>query len=168
MTASLYHAKPLLTAAINSGFRESGVQSLKNLEDPEACPMVAVRTAGLGLEAIIASIGGSDDDGPFHVRHFVTKEYSTMLLKIANERFAANKQRIDRFQRCLKEAMALKVEREQHSNDWESQEARRRRKREEGLRKKEAANIAAKRHSGSNTHTSSEGDHEDIQLYPND
>ncbi|KAF7508472.1 hypothetical protein GJ744_009185 [Endocarpon pusillum] len=54
MTASLHHAKPLLSAAINSGFRESGVQSLKNLDNPNACPMVAIRTAGLGLEAIIA------------------------------------------------------------------------------------------------------------------
>ncbi|KAL8875598.1 MAG: hypothetical protein Q9192_009023, partial [Flavoplaca navasiana] len=42
-TASLSHAAPILSAAISAGFRESGVQSLKNLTDPNAIPMVAVR-----------------------------------------------------------------------------------------------------------------------------
>ncbi|KAL8879587.1 MAG: hypothetical protein Q9192_008200, partial [Flavoplaca navasiana] len=40
-TASLSHAAPILSAAISAGFRESGVQSLKNLSDPNAIPMVA-------------------------------------------------------------------------------------------------------------------------------
>src|SRR5271170_7368875 len=53
MAASLKHAQPVLAAAINAGFRESGVLSLRNLDDPDACPMIAIRTAGLGLESII-------------------------------------------------------------------------------------------------------------------
>lgn len=145
MTASLHHAKPLLSAAINSGFRESGVQSLKNLDDPEACPMVAVRTAGLGLEAVIASIAGNNDDGSGHVRQLVPEEYMSMLLKMANERFVANSQRINRFQRCLREAMTLEAKKLHELDEWEGKEARRRRKQEEGLKKKEKGNAAGTR-----------------------
>ncbi|KAL2042679.1 hypothetical protein N7G274_004438 [Stereocaulon virgatum] len=56
MAASLYHAQPILTAAINAGFRESGIQSLKNLDDANAFPMVAIRTAGLALESIVGVV----------------------------------------------------------------------------------------------------------------
>ena len=168
MTASLHHAKPLLSAAINSGFRESGAQSLRNLDDPGACPMVGVRTAGLGLEAIIASIAGTDDDGSGHVRPLVTEEYITMLLKMANERFVANNQRISRFQRCLREAMTLETKKVRQLNEWEGKEARRRRKREEGLKKKKLGNVAGTREIRSNNLIFS-GDGEDHpQLHLND
>ncbi len=53
MTASLHHAQPIVAAAINAGFRESGVQSLKNLSDGNAFPMVAVRSAGLRVESLV-------------------------------------------------------------------------------------------------------------------
>jgi tRNA wybutosine-synthesizing protein 3 len=168
MTASLNYAKPLLSAAINSGFRESGVQSLKNLDHPEACPMVAVRTAGLGLEAIVASVEGTDVDGSSHIRHLVTKEYSTMLLKIANERFVANKQRIDRFQRCLKEAIVLEAKRVQCFGEWESHEARRERKRDEGLRKKAAKRVAETRGIDFEDLTSSEDGSGYLQVHPSE
>ena len=139
MTATLQHAKPVLSAAINSGFRESGVQSLKNLGDPAACPMVAVRTAGLGLEAIIASVAEGNKDGHRQFQPLVRKDYCTILLKVANERFEANKQRINKFRAGLREAMALEAQKLRHNENWESPEARRQRKRDQGLRATESA-----------------------------
>lgn len=75
LCASLHHAKPLLAAAINAGFRESGVQSLKALDDRasgtstdtttgEGCyihdngagVMVAIRTAGVAFESVIGYV----------------------------------------------------------------------------------------------------------------
>ncbi len=158
MTASLHHAKPLLSAAINSGFRESGVQSLKNLDDPKACPMVAIRTAGLGLEAIIASVAGCSKNGPHDFLQLVTKEYYTMLLKIANERFEANQLRIEKFRISLRETMRLEAQKLQYNEKWESSEARRRRKQEQGLRAKKAAQTDTSRHVEFKTSTSSEDD----------
>lgn len=147
MTASLHHAKPLLSAAIGSGFRESGVQSLKNLDDPAACPMLAVRTAGLGLEAIVASTSGrttrpnrttSSEDGSICFRQLVSRDYIAMLLKMCNQRFIANQARIERFRVLLRETMALEMKRAQREEEWESPQARRERKRAEGLRIQEA------------------------------
>lgn len=158
MSASLHHAKPLLSAAINSGFRESGVQSLKNLDDPEACPMVAVRTAGLGLEAIVASVASDNKDGAHKCQRLVTTDYITMLLTTVNARFKANKQRIEKFRDCLKEAMALETRKEQQSAEWESPKARRQRKRNEGLKAKEAAKVAISQEIKVNTHVVSEND----------
>jgi tRNA wybutosine-synthesizing protein 3 len=143
MTASLHHAKPLLSAAINSGFRESGVQSLKNLDDANACPMVAIRTAGLGLESIIACVTEGDEDEVPRSQPLVSKNYCAMLLKISNERFEANQQRIDKFRASLRDAMAVESKKLQHIAEWESPEARRQRKRKQGLEAKEAAKVEA-------------------------
>lgn len=166
MTASLHHAKPLLSAAINSGFRESGVQSLKNIDDPNACPMVAVRTAGLGLEAIIASVTEDDKDGPPHFQPLVPNDYCTMLLKISNERFEANQQRITKFRASLRESMALENKKLQQNGEWESPGARRQRKREQGLRAKEAAKRNVSKNVEFNTLKSSEDDQEHLELHP--
>jgi tRNA wybutosine-synthesizing protein 3 len=139
MTASLHHAKPLLSAAISSGFRESGVQSLKNLDDPSACPMVAVRSAGLGLEAIVACAGSKiGDHGSAGFRRLVTEDYLSMLLNMANQRFSANSRRIARFRDVLKETMAAEAKRTLLEKTWETPFARRERKREEGLSMKQA------------------------------
>jgi tRNA wybutosine-synthesizing protein 3 len=146
MAASLKHAQPLLAAAINAGFRESGLQSLRNLDDPEACPMVAVRTAGLGVQAIIGHAVGHDELEHEHQptegselyasenEALVTEEYLGILVGIANERFEANKHRILRFRTCLRKAMAVQMQKEREAAGWEDTENRRQRKREEGLR----------------------------------
>ena len=146
MAASLQHAQPLLSAAINAGFRESGVQSLRNLDDPEACPMVAVRTAGLGVESIIGHFGARraiDSDHRPSESHelyasgyeaLVTEEYLAVLVGIANARFEANKHKICRFRACLREAMAVQSRKEHDAAEWEDPEIRRQRKRAEGLR----------------------------------
>ncbi len=158
MTASLHHAMPLLSAAINSGFRESGVQSLKNLNDPKACPMVAIRTAGLGLEAIIAAVAENSNNEQCHFGQLVTKEYYTMLLKIANERFEANQQRIEKFRASLRETMKSESQKSQHNEKWESPEARRQRKRTQGLKAKEAAQTDVPKHIDLETSISTEDD----------
>jgi tRNA wybutosine-synthesizing protein 3 len=168
MTASLHHARPLLSAAINSGFRESGVQSLKNLDDPEACPMVAIRTAGLGLEAIIASVAEEKTDGLLHFQHLVPKDYRMMLLRISNERFKANTERIERLRRSLRESMRLEERREQDDHKWESRDARRRRKREEGLQRKDGARVAEPADVTFKSLISSEDDQGFLQLRPDD
>lgn len=146
MAASLKHAQPLLSAAINAGFRESGVQSLRNLDNLEACPMVAVRTAGLGMEAIIGHAGARDELESDEQRveghelyaneyeALVMEDYLGMLVGIANERFEANKLKISRFRACLREAMAVHLKKAHEAEAWEDTVTRRQRKREEGLR----------------------------------
>ena len=123
LCASLSHAQHVLSAAIASGFRESGVQSLKNLEDPKALPMVAIRSHGLALESIIGAIDESaGGQTPVSV---VTEEYLAILVNIANERFNACEERKQRFENALFEPLSVR--------NWEDADTRRRRKREEGL-----------------------------------
>ncbi|KAL8837866.1 MAG: hypothetical protein Q9170_002384 [Blastenia crenularia] len=143
--ASLHHASPILSAAISAGFRESGVQSLKNLTDPNALPMVAVRSAGLAFESIIGvvheGINASErlkdgwDSGQLEeeevIETLVDGSYLKMLVGIANERFEANAQRIKRFEESLFSAKGDK-----QGDEWEDIEERKERKRREGLRKR--------------------------------
>ncbi|KAK4694715.1 hypothetical protein P7C71_g2912, partial [Lecanoromycetidae sp. Uapishka_2] len=118
-------------AAINAGFRESGVQSLKNLDDPNAFPMVAIRSSGLALESIVGYMSG--EDGSDQCVHAVVGEnYLRMMMKLANERFKTNTERIHRFEEDLfqrdKESPAI----------WEDKKTRQARKRAEGLKVQEA------------------------------
>ncbi|BAE62745.1 unnamed protein product [Aspergillus oryzae RIB40] len=81
MAATLQHAHPVLSAASSSGFRESGLQSLRCLEGDEGpSPIVAVRSAGLSLESVIGYCEDSDADdetatGEPGIRSLVTEEY---------------------------------------------------------------------------------------------
>lgn len=129
MTASLHHAEPVLSAAINAGFRESGIQSLKTLSDPGACPMVAIRSSGLALESLI---GVTEDSATTEeISAIVSEEYLETLLYLANQRFISNSERIQRFSENLFQRKP-KV----HPK-WEDQITRNARKRAEGLKKKE-------------------------------
>ena len=124
MTASLHHARSILAAAINAGFRESGVQSLKNLDHADAFPMIAIRSSGLAFESII---GYTDEDLEYNerIQSLVTGEYLGYLVDIANERFVTNTQRIRRFEEELfgrNDALS-----------WENAESRKARRRAEGL-----------------------------------
>ncbi|KAL9007598.1 MAG: hypothetical protein Q9180_009617 [Flavoplaca navasiana] len=123
-TASLSHAAPILSAAISAGFRESGVQSLKNLTDPNAIPLVAVRSAGLAFESVIGIVRGdsvqplydcaSNEDGRQEeevIEALVGEEYLEMLVDVANERFEANSERIRRFEAALFGGMEKKIRR---------------------------------------------------------
>ena len=133
MTASLHHAQPILSAAINAGFRESGVQSLKNLEDTNAFPMVAIRTAGLAFESLIGVIlsrtlaENEGEEVEVHVTKIVSEAYLELLVIIANERFKINAERMRRFEHDL-------FKREEDLGDmWEDGKSRQERKRAEGL-----------------------------------
>ncbi|KAL8773463.1 MAG: hypothetical protein Q9209_001567 [Squamulea sp. 1 TL-2023] len=145
-TASLTHAAPVLGAAISAGFRESGVQSLKNLTDRNAVPMVAVRSAGLAFESVIgvvydrsvlppilSGIGdGEQQHGEQFTEALVNEEYLELLVRIANERFKTNIERIRRFE----DSLFGGIEPEE-SNAWEDKQARQERKKTEGLRRRE-------------------------------
>ena len=135
MTVSLHHAKPILAAAINSGFRESGVQSLKNLDDVNAFPMVAVRTSGLAFESLIGCSQPDSDSGE-RLKPLVSEDYLRMLLRIGNERFVTNRERIARFE---DELFAGK----QRDSQWENAEMRRERKRNAGLAQQAALQSAS-------------------------
>lgn len=128
--ATLRHARPLLAAAINAGFRESGVQSLKILDEPDSGVMVAVRTTGLSFETIVGTVVPSDGGDQEEVMQSVVDEkYLGMCVGVVNERFRWNDERRERFRRELKSAM----EREGAKSSWETKEERSRRKKEEGL-----------------------------------
>ena len=137
MTASLHHAQPILAAAINAGFRESGIQSLKNLEDSEAFPMIAIRTAGVALESLVGLIPDriqDQKDGTEteeHVIRIVSEEYLELLVNIANERFKTNAERMNRFEQDLfKRESGL-------GQAWEDSKSRQERKRAEGLKQQQ-------------------------------
>ena len=131
MTASLHHAQPILAAAINAGFRESGIQSLKNLDDVNAFPMVAIRSSGLALESIIGRTSSDGNPNNGDVYSLVTNDYLDLLLNVANDRFESNTERMRRF-----EADLFKRETTTAST-WEDSKTRQERKRAEGLKQQE-------------------------------
>ncbi|ETI23198.1 hypothetical protein G647_04995 [Cladophialophora carrionii CBS 160.54] len=145
--ASLLHARPLLAAAINAGFRESGVQSLRVLDPQEADKgvMVAVRTAGLSFDTVVGYVdeskvevdeGEGDTAAPQHnetVHRIVGEEYLRMCVAVVNQRFGWNEERRERFREELKRAMEREGLASGVATGWEDKEARRKRKREEGL-----------------------------------
>ncbi|KAI1617780.1 DUF207 domain-containing protein [Exophiala viscosa] len=140
--ATLRHARPLLAAAINAGFRESGVQSLRILDDPERGVMVAVRTAGLSFETTVGVVG---HDAEHEVmQSVVSEDYLAMCVNVVNERFAWNGERRERFRTELRRAMG-RGGFGQPQDEWEDKEARRARKRQEGLarQKRETGAVAA-------------------------
>ena len=137
MTASLHHAQPILAAAINAGFRESGIQSLKNLDDSEAFPMVAIRTAGVALESLVGLVPDRIQDRKDgteteeHIIRIVSEEYVELLVNIANERFKTNAERMKRFEQDLfKRESGL-------GQAWEDSKSRQERKRAEGLKQQQ-------------------------------
>ncbi|KAJ5110171.1 DUF207 domain protein [Penicillium argentinense] len=119
MAANLPCASTVLSAASASGFRESGLQSLRCLEGENApSPVVAVRSAG-----------GSDE--PI-VRSLVTEEYLALLIAMSNERFKVNAERRERFRTSLLDA-CLSNGSKGKQGDWEDPDSRKARKRAEGL-----------------------------------
>lgn len=139
MTASVEHAQLVVQAGMEAGFRESGAVSLlARRSDEGAMPVVAVRSMGLGFESVIG-VETECKDGETVRVCVVNPGYLTMLGQIANKRFEENQKRIARFQTALRAAFAPK-----HPRGWENAEARRERKREEGLRRREEMKERAK------------------------
>lgn len=118
----------MIQAGMEAGFRETGAVSLlKRQPDEEATPIVAVRSMGLSFESLI----GVETGG---VRQpVVSRQYLKTLVQIANDRFVENEKRIARFSTALEVAFSLPKGKE----NWEDAQARRERKREEGLRRRE-------------------------------
>ncbi|KXH25393.1 tRNA wybutosine-synthesizing protein [Colletotrichum nymphaeae SA-01] len=148
LTASLSHAQLLLKCALAAGFRESGALNLlptasqgedEALSSSPVTPMVGVRTMGLALESLIGYVDEDAAEGSSARRHCtVTPDYLRDLLHIANERFVENAARIARFRTALQEAVAGPPPKTGEGGAaWEDADARRERKRAEGLRRKE-------------------------------
>lgn len=110
---------------MSAGFRESGISGVVAPSGTHPTPMVAVRTAGLAFDSIVAQ--RNDDGAP---RLLVPQHYLRMLVEIANQRFVTNQQRIDRF----REALLPRAP----DPDWEPSDVRKERKRQEGLRRQAA------------------------------
>jgi len=96
-------------------------------------PMVAVRSTGFSFDAIV----GYHNDAKQNMA-LVNEKYLRTLVNIANERFNVNHDRIKRFQASLHEQYTPKVALSLAKADWEDAEARKRRKREEGLARQQA------------------------------
>ncbi|KAB8199570.1 Methyltransferase TYW3 [Aspergillus parasiticus SU-1] len=154
MAATLQHAHPVLSAASSSGFRESGLQSLRCLEGDEGpSPIVAVRSAGLSLESVIGYCedGDADDEtatGEPVIRSLVTEEYLQMLVAISNERFSINTERKERFRENLLDLCSAnrgpKTNKKTKPPGWEDAQTRRERMKAEGLMRKKLLQDQAK------------------------
>ncbi|KAF1997956.1 hypothetical protein P154DRAFT_524495 [Amniculicola lignicola CBS 123094] len=135
LTASLEDAQHVITAAMDSGFRESGALSLGASKARESNPMVAVRSTGYSFDAIV----GFQDEHNRNVA-LVDETYLQILVGIANERFKVNSERIARFRASLLHQYTV-VSESASSNakqGWENADARKQRKREEGFARQRA------------------------------
>lgn len=136
LTSTPPTAQKVLNAALSAGFRESGISSLLDGKGASGNPMVAVRTAGLGLDSIIGFVkpspspGGDPSAGLDSIQMLVSEEYLRMLLSVANERFEINSQRTSRFREALKAQFETAPS---GSQEFEPMEVRRERMRREGL-----------------------------------
>ena len=139
LTASLAHAQLLLRCGLQAGFRESGAINLTATAGTETAPtpMVAIRCMGLTFESLVGVKDGCD-----RIQCTVTPAYLRTLVDIGNERFAENTRRIQRFRSAVLEAVAAppasgpKIKGD--GSVWEDAEARRERKKAEGLKRKAA------------------------------
>lgn len=137
LNASIDDAQHVLNAALTAGFRESGAVSLGSTKG-ESNPIVAVRSAGYSFDAII---GYQDEKGDNIA--MVDANYLRTLVNVANERFKINLDRIARFRDGL-----LKTQQHGTSRapDWEDADARKQRKREEGLARQQALKSKESQH----------------------
>lgn len=147
MASSLKRAQPILSAASSSGFRESGIQGLRCLDDPDSFPIVAVRSSGLALESVIgyvedepsAGAGATNGKAPV-MKSLVSESYLRMLVDLANERFDTNANRRERFRTKLLELCNFhSLASSRRRPGWEDPDLRRARKRAEGLARQKAA-----------------------------
>ncbi|CAK7201428.1 hypothetical protein SEUCBS139899_004132 [Sporothrix eucalyptigena] len=166
LAASLEHAQLLLRCASAAGFRESGAVSIvppplppaakaattatgEEEDDNPSMPIVAVRSMGLALASVIGICQAKKaSDENFDVAHCISTPNSlARLVRVADERFAVNRTRVERFRVALVEAIQKEKESasgissatsKKRNQGWEDPEARRARKKEEGLRRQAA------------------------------
>ncbi|EGP87728.1 unnamed protein product [Zymoseptoria tritici ST99CH_3D1] len=138
LTASPTHATHAHTSAMSAGFRESGIHSIlppNSTAEHTATPLVAIRTAGLAFSSIVGYLSPSDES----IVPMVPPAYLSTLLRLANQRFELNAERTERFRRAL---LGLDVKTTVKEGDgphgkWEDAEARKERKRREGLQRRD-------------------------------
>lgn len=155
LATSPSHAQLLLRCAVQAGFRESGAVNITHsgttAEPPT--PMVGIRSMGLGFESLI----GYEAAG--RRRQLVSPEYLHVLIGIANERFAENTKRIERFREAFRDALrGPAAKKSAEGGDWEDPAARRERKRAEGLMKR----VELEKKGGQHVSSDAEAVHEDI------
>lgn len=102
---------------------------------------MAVRSSGLSLESVIGYCDDEDDSAEPVIRSLVTEEYLEMLVAMSNERFGINAERRERFRTSLLETWSSAQGQStkgkaKGKSDWEDPEARRERKRAQGLLRK--------------------------------
>ncbi|KAI9887452.1 MAG: hypothetical protein M1823_000710 [Watsoniomyces obsoletus] len=149
-TASLAHAQMVLTAALHAGFRESGgvnIHIARRDDQSLVMPMVGIRCQGLALETIIGSLPDTNEAVHDAPEALVTEEYLTMMVGIANERFAENTARTEKFRAKLLDLYQVNTHRvsqlgaaprpQARSVGFEDTKTRRGRKRAEGLARKQ-------------------------------
>lgn len=128
LTASLQHAQKVLSAALQAGFRESGALNLVASGTEPATPMVGIRTMGLSLESVV----GFESNGSEVC--MISEWQLQNLVEVSNQRFVENTKRIERFRVLLKDMNNDGSSKKQGENgDWEDAQARKERKRAEGL-----------------------------------
>ncbi|KAI1501656.1 methyltransferase TYW3-domain-containing protein [Biscogniauxia marginata] len=128
LTASPEHAQLLLRCGLQAGFRESGAINITGTSGEPVTPIVAIRSMGLALESLV---GVQADGAP---RCTVSQEYLQTLVQVSNERFEENRKRIERFRTAVLQASQPRTK--EDGSEWEDAQARRERKKAEGLRRK--------------------------------
>ncbi|KAI9892415.1 MAG: hypothetical protein M1814_001372 [Vezdaea aestivalis] len=141
LTGSLAHAQRAVSAAMQAGFRESGIQGVLPNARGEIMPMVGIRSTALALDCVVGIVTDSD-----HLA-IVNETYLQTLLEIANEKFKENHNRINRFRELLikKQGANASLGMALQSQEWENADVRRQRKIAEGLeRQKQLASRLGK------------------------
>ena len=140
------HANMILRAAIQAGFRESGAITINAGYGGPPMPMVGIRCHGLALDSIVGLLRDNHDASHHSPKTLVTDDYLRTLVAIANDRFAENSRRTERFREELIRLCHKKTHADLRTlhpvaganNDgsiWEDSNSRRERKREEGLKR---------------------------------
>ncbi|KAK4550887.1 hypothetical protein LTR36_000467 [Oleoguttula mirabilis] len=104
LTANLPAAQHAASAALQAGFRESGINGIldhaKDRQPPT--PMVAVRSSGLAFDCIIGyQPSGDPEQCGGDVQPMVSEDYLRTVMGIANQRFKVNAERTERFMQAL-------------------------------------------------------------------
>jgi tRNA wybutosine-synthesizing protein 3 len=143
----------VLTAALTAGFRESGAVSLAPSKNGEVNPIAAVRSTGYSFDSIIGYHDSSGQDVAL-----VDEEYLRTLVRVANERFQINTERIARF----REALLQQYNPQPTENSigtasvWEDGETRKARKKAEGLARQQALKAQTESDNASNVSASAQ------------
>lgn len=124
---------------MGAGFRESGAVSLDSSKTGEANPVVAIRSTGYSFDSII---GYQNEEGRNIA--LIDESHLRTLVCIANERFKINVERIARFRAQLLESYQPTSTSKFGASKpgWEDADARKQRKREEGLARQRALRAA--------------------------